>query len=309
MNSQTHGQDLDQSIYKTNKGLILLLILIGGFSFVVGFLLNFSLEDKLVSLIETNVKYNKKCPTSYRKLDISYLFPKVRMMDVSLSSRCIGTRENVKLKRLESSLAFPSFSPAGLSFNTNVSDKFSKINISSVHNINSNYFNIQSKKLNARTLSPFLKNVKLAGDFKVNSNIGLKKMKLDDLKLKIESKNFSIPAQNIQGFDLPNLNLGALLVKAKLKSKKKLIVEEVVVGKELSPIRAKITGSIDMDKYNFSRSKMNLTATVKFSSAFIESFSILNLFLDQSKQDEQGFYKFKITGTIARPNKPQILNP
>lgn len=309
MNSQSHGQDLDQTIYKTNKGLVLLLILLGGASFIVGFLLNFSFEDKLISLIETNVKYNKKCPTSYRKLNIGYLFPKVRMMDVNLSGRCIGAKEGIKIKRLESSLAFPSFSPAGISFNTNITDKFSKINISSVHSVNQNYFNIQSKKLNARTLSPFLKNVKLAGDFKVNSNIGLKKMKLDDLQLKIESKNFSIPAQNIQGFDLPNLNLGSLLVKAKLKSKKKLVIEEVIVGKELSPIRAKISGTIDMDKYNFSRSKMDLTATVKFSSAFIESFSILNLFLDQSKQDEQGFYKFKITGTVARPNKPQILNP
>jgi len=309
MNSQLDSDNLNTDVYETSKGLIFLLMLMAGGSFFFGFIFNFSLEDKIISLIETNVKYNKKCPTQYKNLKLGYLLPKIRMTEINLSSRCIGTKQNMSLKKIETSLAFPSFSPLGLSLDTRISDKYSKIDITSVHSLSSNYFKINSNKLNAKTFAPMLNNFKLAGNFKVDSNIGLKKKNIESLILKVESKNFSIPSQNIQGFDIPNLNLGDLLLRARIKKKKKLEIQDLIIGKELSPIRAKISGNITLDKYNFVRSKLDLTATVKFSSAFLESFSMLTLFLDQSKQDEQGFYKMKIGGTLSRPSKPVFLAP
>ncbi|OIQ17974.1 MAG: hypothetical protein BM556_11155 [Bacteriovorax sp. MedPE-SWde] len=303
------NQEVESSIYSVNKGLILSLIFLSFASFSIGFLFNFSFEDKIIGFIEKNVKYNRKCPTSYRKLSLDYIFPKIKMFDVNLNSRCIGTSKNLKIKRLESSLGFPSISPLGLGLNTTVQDKFSKIDISSAHSPSVNHFNIESKDLDAKSLAPLLKNFDLSGNFTLNSNIAMTRKNLSDLKLKIESTNFEIPAQNVSGFDVPKLKLGSLLVKAKMKGKKKLIIEEVIVGQELSPIRASISGTIDMDKYNFSRSKLSLLATVKFSSAFIESFPILNLLLDPTKQDPQGFYKIRLKGTVSNPGKPQILNP
>lgn len=309
MNTHTNSENLNESVYKSSKTLVFGLILAAVFSFALGFVLNFSVEDKLISLIETNVKYNKQCPTQYKRLDIGYFLPKIRLFDVSVSSRCIKTQSNLKLSRIESSFSFPSFSPLGLSLESKIADKYSKIDITSVHAVSDHHFKIHSNKINSKTFAPFLKDFKLAGNFKIDANIATKKKNLEDLAVKVESKDFSIPSQMIQGFDLPTLNLGNFLLKAKSLSKKKIEIEELVIGKSKSPIRAKISGTMDLDKYNMMRSKIDLIANVKFSASFIESFSILNLFLDPSKADKQGFYSIQINGTLSNPGKPKILAP
>ena len=133
--------------------------------------------------------------------------------------------------------------------------------------------------------------------------------RIKSMQLRLKSTNFKLPAQTIQAFDLPSLDLKNIQVKASMKSPKTLDVEEIIIGDDKSPIKANITGKIAVDRRSFQNSKLDLIAEVKFSKEFIESFSILNLFLDPKKQDENGYYKLKIEGPIRAPKTPQLLAP
>ncbi|EQC46135.1 hypothetical protein M900_1666 [Bacteriovorax sp. Seq25_V] len=295
-------QDQKSEIYNVGAKKVILLTLVSLGALFLGFTFNFSLDQKILSLLETNVKRNNKCPMKYDSANVSYLLPGLSFKNFEISAFCLKSSTPLVLKNISTSVSLPSFSPLGLGMKTVVRDQFSTINLLSVHGIGTHYLKINADKLKSQTLNPLLGEFKLGGDFTLNSNIDISKNQLSDLDLQIKSQNFSVPAQFLQGFELPVINIGPLSLKATMKKKNQLNIVELILGNELSPIRADIKGDVELNQYNMTRSKLDLIATVKFSASFIESFSILNLFLDSSKQDEQGFYKIKIGGQVAKPS-------
>lgn len=296
-----------EAIYRLTSQHILIITILTISSLFLGFMMNFSITDKVSSIIEANITKNRACPMRTERIDLALFFPKIQITDLEISSTCLKSPNPLMLSSVISQLSLPSFSPFGASVSTQISDKFSKFNILSVHNISANYFKIESKTLNASSLQALIPNFKLAGVFELNSNIEVAKNSLNDLTIHLKSTNFQIPSQNIEGFEIPNLKIGPMSLKAKLKTKNKLDLLELIIGNELSPIRANLSGVINLNQFNIAQSVVDLSLTVKFSQSFIDSFSILNLFLDTSKQDAQGFYKMKLSGPISKLNKPEYL--
>jgi type II secretion system protein N len=300
-------QQIEEKVYKITKTNIFLLLVLAGFSLFLGFAFNFSVEDKIIAVLTTQIKNNKQCPANFKSIKINYFLPSVNISDLEINGSCLKTRDNLDIKALKLSPGFPSFSPLGLGLNTQLRDKNSSIDILSIHSFGSHHLKITSPKFDAKTIEPFLNGLSLKGIFDINSNIEATNAGVKTLNLLIKSKNFKVPYQNINGLDIPDLSIGNLMIKASMKNRKKLVIDEIVVGTETAPIRASVKGSIALDKYNLKQSRLDLTATVKLSPSFVESFPILNLFLDPSKQDAQGFYKVKIGGTLGRPSQPQLL--
>lgn len=303
------NNDIESSVYQTNKKSILFLIIISFFSLIIGFTLNFQVKEQLLGFIESKVKANRKCPMTYRQVSIGTLFTSIEIDGFEISSRCLRTKSSLVIKKIKTSLTLPSLSPLGITLNTQVTDKYSKIDVTTVHGFYNHYIKARSKKLSAKSISTLLNGFNLLGDFEFNTNIDATNKNIKTMDLSLKSKNFSIPRQNVGGFDLPIMKIGQVSLKAKLKNSKDLTISQLILGQEKSPIRANITGKITLNKYNMKKSPIDLKIVIKFSKSFIESFAILNLFLDSSKQDEQGFYHLKIKGTLGSPSKPEYLSP
>lgn len=296
------------NIYSLKTKHVILILVLSFFAFILGLLMNFSAEEKISQNIEAALKSNGRCPMNYKSMSLSYIMPSLNFTDFEISSRCLGGQNPFKLKSITSKLSIPSLSPFGPSFETTLKDQFSQIKIDSAHGFTGSLIKIESSKLAAKTLNPFLGKAKIEGQFTVNSNLLVDYTpSLQELDLQIKSLNFSIPAQNIQNFEVPTLIIGPLSLKAQMKDGKKLNIIELILGNEISPIRANIKGDITLNQKNINLSQIDLIATVKFSQNFLESFSILNLFLDASKQDEDGFYKIKLTGTFNKLGSPEFL--
>ena len=119
----------------------------------------------------------------------------------------------------------------------------------------------------------------------------------------MNSKNLSIPKQNISGFELPALNLNNFELKALLDAKNKLKVRQLLLGDDLAPIQSEFQGDILIDQRNIGRSSLNLDGEVKFSNVLLENPALqifFNMFL-RGKESNNGYYNLKISGTLSSP--------
>lgn len=295
-------------IYNISFKSLTAILIASVFAFILGLGLNFSLNDKINAFITSTVKQNRQCPMTFKDMKISYLLPSIQFTNFSLSERCLGPGNNLAFNTITASLSLPSFSPFGPSLHTTIKDSASQIDILSVHGIFDHHIKITSTKLSSKTFSPLLGNFKVAGLYTFNTDIGTNLSTIKNMTLQLKSMNFSIPAQTVEGFEIPNLLIGPLSLKLEMLEENNLKILEFIVGNELSPIRATIKGSLNLVPANIKRSQVDLIATVKFSASFLESFSIINLFLDQTKQDDDGFYKIRLTGSLNKLDKPEFLN-
>ena len=82
---------------------------------------------------------------------------------------------------------------------------------------------------------PILSKLQIRGDFNLDSNVSLSKNKIKELDLLLNSKNFMIPPQNINNFELPSLNLGKLSLKAQIKKRDTLEIKNFCNWKKWFP--------------------------------------------------------------------------
>ena len=115
-----------------------------------------------------------------------------------------------------------------------------------------------------------------------------------------------IPSQTINSFDIPKLDVKNFSLIAELSGKDNLNIKKFVVGDERSPLRANIEGKVTLNTRRIQNSELDLNIVVKFSEQFLESFGIISLFLDSSKQDENGFYTINVKGPLSRPKHTVI---
>lgn len=298
-------------IYKLNKKLIFLSVIMAIASLFAGFVMNFSMEDKLLSFLEDGLRKNRSCPISYKKASIGYFLPKLEMDNIEISSRCLRTPEALVIESAKLSLALPSISPMGISFNTNI-EKLggldTNINVKSIHNFSSQYIRIEDSNINLKSFDALMQSFKLQGNIKLNTFLSTDLNTLKQLDLYALSTDFTLPAQSIQNFELPALPIKNLSLKAHSENGKEVEIKEFIIGDQNSPIRASASGTIEINEKNIQRSKIDIEAQVKFSAEFIEQFAIINLLLGNTKPDEQGFYHMRIDGILARPNAPKMIN-
>ncbi len=312
MNTEVADTGSENEIYKTKKTTILMIVIFASLSLIAGFIMNFSLEDRILGLIHDGLKKNRSCPMFYKEAKVSYFLPGIAISDLEISPRCLRAQRGLMIKDIDFSLGLPSITPMGVTFTSQISEidgLASTINLKSIHNISTQYIRIEESTLNLASLEAIMGKLKVEGSLNMTAFMSTDLKSIKDLDAYITSKNFIIPGQVIQNFEIPTLLINNLSLKAHSENSGPIEIQELIIGSEDSPIRANATGSIELNQRNINNSKIDIEAQVKFSQDFIEQFSIINLFLGSGKPDEQGFYHMRITGTLGRPNPPVIVSP
>lgn len=304
-------QSTQTDVYKLSKKTIFLIIVLAFSSITIGFLANFSFEEKIYGLLYNGLKKNRQCPIFYKEAKLSYFLPGLDLTGIEVSGRCLRSRDPLVIKSANLSLGLPSITPIGLTLSSEINkiNGFdSKLNIKSIHNISTQYIKLEESKLNLESVQSLMGPVSIAGNLDIDALISSDLKDIKELDLYLRSKDFVVPSQIIQNFEVPTLAINNLSLKAS-STGGPIEIKELIVGSENSPIRAKASGVIELDKRNMRNSKIEVEAQVKFSPEFIEQFAIINLVLGNGEPDDQGFYHMRINGTLGNPGTPIIVKP
>ncbi|MFG1591728.1 type II secretion system protein GspN [Halobacteriovorax sp. CON-3] len=297
-------------VYKINKKTIFLISIFAFLSLFFGFIFNFSVEDKIMNLVYDGLRKNRSCPIYYQSASLSYFLPGINLKEIDISSRCLNSRSGLLVSEADISLGLPSIAPMGLTFNTEINKIAgldNQINLKSIHNFSTQYVKVENTVISFDALAPLMNNFKLDGTINLNALVSTDLKAIKDLDIYLTSKDFTIPTQVIQSFELPTLAINNLSFKAHSEDGGAVEIQELIIGDSNSPIRANASGTITLDKRNIRNSRLDIEAQVKFTPEFIESFAIINLLLGNGTPDEQGFYHMKIDGTLGRPNTPKMI--
>lgn len=298
--------EIDSEIY-AQKSLALWKYIIGSILLIFfGFFFNYPLEKTIKNTLVKNLSSLKSCPITFQDIELSYFLPKVIITKPVISGRCFNQAQgSLSLNDLTIHLSGPSFYPLGLKFSVDIKKGLSKINLYPLIGIGKVVLKVEKSVLSSDLISEIAGSNPVEGTLAIDALVEMGSKGLSDLKFHVQSKNLAIPSQNLQGLDLPHLNIGTLSLKGEYDGKKVFKVDNFILGNDLSPIVGQMKGNINVNKYNMAFSTLDLNGEVKFTPEFLNDFSILNLLLG-GKNQENGFYKVRLGGSLMKPT-PTIL--
>jgi hypothetical protein len=292
--------DVSYSFPQINK-----VKLIAGFSaiFIFAFIVNFPLGEIVKNKIKLALTRVPGCAIEVKDINFSLFLPSINLSNVNIPSRCAG--KALMLSQMNVEFRGPSFSPLGLS--TKIETKYMglPIEVFASLGISKQLFKIDHMKVSLAQLSQKIPQVSLAGDVEVNAIVEITKNKLSKLNALVESKNLSIPVQNIEGFTVPNMILKNFSVQIAQTNPKRMILKKFIIGDLKSPVRANYTGTITPNKQNFLLSKIDLKGEVAFGKVIEDQFGLLLGFFNAFPKKDK-FYQMRLQGTIRHP-KPKPL--
>lgn len=272
--------------------------------FIIAFLANFPVEERIEEFLKSQLATIPGCRPSFGHLKFELLLPKVVISDVEVPGQCLGGETPLKMRHLTINFKGPSLSPFGPAFSVMTDLQGQPMTIDYVAGLGSHMVHLDETLTLAR-LSGALPNLpKMDGHLNLSARVTFAKGALEDLRLMAESQDFTVRAQTMGDFKIPQLNLKSFLLKMSSESPHRLMVEQFILGAPSatndSPIRASFKGPIEIDPSNFSSSKLNLKGEAALSPTFLEAFPILNLMLPQFTQKD-GFYQIGLYGTVGNP--------
>ena len=298
------GQEtvLEQDIYSKNPVSRLHVLTLGIAGLAIGFLFNFPIKQAAVAISGQILNPLRHCPIAYKRTSIGFFMPKINFISPKFDGPCFGQGVgSLALDRITMGIRGISFVPLGLLFHGQVKSGKTTINIYPTISFFTHHIKIDQTRIDSSIVGNFLNGEFVRGIFDLKGGIKLSWSQLEELDFNIESKNLSVPAQDIKGLQIPLLSIGTLSFKGAFQAEKNIFeIQNLAVGALSSPIRSKIDGDVKINKTNINLSSLNLKGEVKFSQSFIESFPILKLVI-KNKDKLEGFHKFKIGGTMALP--------
>ncbi len=309
MKNKIQYNEILENIYGKRNIPYAKITILSIFLIILGFAANFPVKEIITTQVSKALQSNPSCPIMYDKIDVSFFLPKVTLKQPIISGRCFNNpTESLKLKNIKLSFVGPGFSPMGLKFHALVKAGKTNINLYPTISFGTQFLRIDKTAIDSSLINKITGiNNLFQGKFNLTSLLNLSSTGLEDGKLIIKSKNLKVPSQKIHDFNVPELSIGNFLLKAILKDKKLMEINELIIGNENSPIIASFKGSLKVNKYNFTFSVIDIIGEVKFSQKFLSDFSIIGLFLP-AKKPENGFYKLKVKGPLNRLSKPEFLN-
>ncbi|MBY0414103.1 MAG: hypothetical protein K2Q18_08050 [Bdellovibrionales bacterium] len=241
------------------------LVIIGVVLLFFGFLVNFSLEERINRYLQTTLGQNPSCPIQFEKADLSYFLPKIVLRRPVILGLCFGQMNNrLEFKDIKIGFHSPSFYPVGLRFHIEALSGKSKINLYPVislfsQNVRVDNTSIDTKLFAAMTetnLSPVSGVLSIEGFFEFKSG------KINGGELDIVSRNFTLPSQNIKGFELTELKLDTLNIAAHFIDPDNLSVDRIQIGKSNSPVEVNLKGQVKVNHNDFMGSPMNLSGNL-----------------------------------------------
>lgn len=299
--------ELNEEIYTPVYWTRTRLVLIGLFLLIFGFLINFSLEEKINKYLQTTLSNNIACPIQFEKAELSYFLPKLIMRKPVIMGACFGQYNNrLPLKDIKISFHSPSFYPLGVKLHVAASAGKSNINLYPVVSVFSQFVEIEKTTIDGELFAPLMENnvSPISGLLKVNGLLKFESNTVVDGQLEITSSNFGIPAQNIKGFELSQMNLETFIFKAHFSDPSTLNVDSIRIGKINAPLELNLKGKVAINENDFMNSLLTLNGKVKFSPFTLQSFEFIKLFLPPN--NTSGNYVMKINGPLRNPGKIQF---
>lgn len=298
-------QSLNEIQYKTKIKVIFLILLIP-FLFVIGFANYFPVSDKLKSVIQMSLK-GTGCNLDYDQVHMEWFMPKLVISDLVVPARCLGRNgEPLKFAHVTLNYQLINFAPFGLPFRLETDFNGQPIALYFVQGIGTQMVRIKDQKIALSRLEPLLGGqVKLAGNVTVDLNLQLSGNRMKNLSLIAQSKDLQIPAQNLQGFNLPIMKINDFRLEALSDNPPRITVDKIILGDTDSPIRANFKGRIDLQEGAIQFSPLDLTGDLKFSESLKKTVPLLDMMF-QSFAQKDGFYQIRLGGTLGAP-KPSAL--
>lgn len=284
------------------------LVLIGIVLLFMGFLVNFSLEDRLNKYLQTTLGNNQACPIQFDRAELSYFMPKIVMKKPVIMGACFGQYNNrLEFRDIKIGFHSPSFYPVGVRLHVEATSGKSYINLYPVLSVFSQNVKIEKTLIDTQMFAPmFEANLSpISGQLSIEGFFEFKSGTVTDGELDIVSKNFSLPSQNIKGFELTQLNLETLNLSAHFTDPQTLSVDRIQIGKNSAPIELSLKGIVKINENDFMGSNLTLNGNLKLSQYILLNFAFIKLFLPES--NTSGNYQMKINGPLRNPGAPQLL--
>ncbi len=300
--------ELNEEIYAPKYWTKLRLIVIGILLLSFGFLVNFSLEEKLNKYLQTALGSNSACPIQFEKAELTYFLPQILLKKPVILGACFGQYNNrLEFKEIKIAFHSPSFYPVGLRFHVDARNGKSHLNVYPVISLFSQNIKIEKTIIDTQifaaiteaNVSPVSGTLSIEGFFEFKSGI------IHDGEIAIVSKNFSLPSQNISGFELTRLNLETLNIAAHFSDSQTMVIDKIQIGKNNAPIEVNLKGQLRVSEQDFMGSQLSLDGNLKLSQYIMVKFPFVKLFLPES--NTSGNYKMKINGPLRNPGTPKFL--
>lgn len=300
--------EINEEIYAPRYWTKTRLIVIGIFLLFIGFLVNFSLEERVNKYLQTTLASNSSCPIQFEKAELSYLMPKIIMRRPVILGACFGQFNN-RLELRDITIAFnsPSFYPVGLRFHVEATTGKSRINLYPVISLFSQNVKIEKTLIDTQLFAAMTENnmSPVAGMLSVEGFFEFKSGLIHGGEIDIVSRDFYLPTQNIKGFELTRLNLETLNLSAHFSDPETLVVDRVQIGKSSAPIEINLKGNMKVRNQDFMGSILTLNGSMRLSQPMLVTFPFLKLFLPES--NTSGNYQMKINGPLRNPGAPQFM--
>lgn len=294
---------LDEINYKSpNKLKTLLVLALAGVLMVIGFLNYYPVGEEIKKIIRSQLQ-GSACNPDFRDISVNPFLAKLVIENVSLPASCFDRMGNpLILSHVTVNYHLINFFPFGLPFRIDTELAGQPLSIHYVAGIGEQLVRIKDQTISLSRIIPLLApDVKLAGSLTTDLLMRTTyEGVMTEFSLKAASKNFEVPSQSIQGFNLTNLRINDLFLEARSDNPPRINIERLVAGNPESPIRANFAGQITLQQENPAFSPMELTGEIAFSPQLIETLPLLELLMQPFPQKD-GFYQVKLGGTLGMP--------
>lgn len=302
-----HFNEINEEIYAPVFWTKTKIILISFALLIIGFLTNFSLEEKVNKILQNVLQKNDACPVQFQKAELSYFLPKVTIKSISIPGSCFGHPNNtLPIHEMVIALHSPSFYPPGIRFHLSLKEGATKIHLYPSISFFSHYIEIEKTQIDAKIFSVMTAENKspIAGLIDISGFLKISSGNLTDGQLSLVSNNFSIPAQNISGFNMTPVALNKFSLQSHFSNATTMLIDEIKIGKSNSPIEMNLKGQIQISPSGLQSSMLTLKGSLFLSQYFLNNFSFVKIFFPPN--NTTGKYQMKLEGPLGNLGPPQF---
>lgn len=295
-------KELKHEVYTLKRKSAFLFPTLSIIFLLIGFLINFPVKKNIDKFISNITKLSAKCHVQYKSLDTSALTLKIKLNNISFSPGCPHAVHFMGMKNFSTSFRGISFSPLGIKLLSQVElENDTSIPIQSSLGVKSFKVILDEVIIPGKYIPQFsTQKIKLFGEFEINAIVRGSFKEVKYMNVKLNSKNITLPKQNIGGFDTPKLDLSPAEVLFEMKKPQEVNLKSFQLGKDDGHIKVSIDGDIKLNK-KIQSSILDLNGKMKLSSDLLNEFSIATLFLGPAKEEGE-YYHFSLSGKLARPS-------
>ena len=300
MNSSNNQTNLEPS-YLLPKSLKKILPL-GGFIFLIlGFLGNFNFKDKILYLINNNLKIDRQCQLQVNDLSYEIFSLGLNLSQFNFTDKCPSELQLLGIKKIYLGFRGPSFSPFGIQTKLILeSAVIPQLEMMVSLGLGKIKILFDEQVLDIKDFSNFLPiPINIFGKLNITGYVVSDFKKINQFKLSMAGQNLTLPSQELQSFIIPNIILKKSSIVTESESENEYKINNLVLGEPSDTIQILSEGKLKLNK-NFKQSQISLRGKFKFNSEFKESLPILNLLLS-GKNKTQGYYQFSLNGTPSNP--------